>query len=57
LEPVRSLSPSVRRLSGSSAEHFNGNIAEVIVFDNAIVPEDRDAVAAYLGGKWGGALQ
>ena len=39
--------------SGFNSEHLNGNIAEIIVFDNAISTLDRDLVADYLSEKWG----
>ena len=42
--------------SGNSTEHLNGNIAEIIVFDNAISTLDRDLVADYLAEKWAIAL-
>lgn len=39
--------------SGNSNEHFDGDIAEVILFDNALDQTERDAVAEYLAEKWG----
>jgi hypothetical protein len=43
--------------SGDAAEHFNGHVAEIIVFAGALAPGDRDAVADYLGEKWAIMLQ
>lgn len=36
-----------------SGQHYNGDIAEVIIYDNKIDDTDRDAVLDYLNSKWG----
>jgi hypothetical protein len=33
--------------------YLAGDIAEIIIFDRALKLEERDAVAKYLGKKWG----
>lgn len=40
-------------LSLVATEHFNGDIAEVIIYDSALSTEDREAVEAYLATKYG----
>ena len=41
--------------SGLSATqaYFTGSIGEIIIFDRAVKNEERDAIEAYLGQKWG----
>jgi hypothetical protein len=42
--------------SGSYTMHYDGNIGEVIIFDDALSVEDRTHVETYLSDKWGIAL-
>ncbi len=40
-------------LAAARARYFNGDIAEVILFDRALKAEERNAIEKYLGKKWG----
>jgi len=37
----------------TSARFFNGDLAEIILFDRALKQEERNAIEKYLGKKWG----
>ena len=39
--------------SSVSSQYWNGDIAEIIVFNRALKTEERQAVEKYLGQKWG----
>lgn len=39
--------------AGGSAEYFNGDICEIIVYDNTLTASERQQVEAYLLHKWG----
>lgn len=42
----------IGRQGGFAGEYWQGYIAEVLVYDGALSPEDQAAVAAYLQTKW-----
>ena len=49
--------PLVGRAEGANGPyHFDGDLAEVIVYDAALSDDDRQRVVRYLGGKYGIAV-
>ena len=44
--------PTIGYMQAHSKEHFNGQIAEVIIFDKAISTEERIRIHNYLSNKW-----
>ncbi len=40
-------------LDNSAISHFDGDIAEVLIYDHALSQADRDSVTAYCKGKYG----